>query len=222
MKISYANKKVKVCFLTDPKNNWIKKDIKKFVSKLSKKKYLAKVTEDENKSTNHDVLFILGYTKIIKEKLLNKNKYNLVIHESDLPKGKGFSPIQWQILDNKKNIKSKLIDCSSKKVDSGDVYFTKEIKLDGTELYEEWRKKQSNVTMELIKKFLKIYPNIKKTKQFGKSTFLKKRFPQDSKININKPIRSQFNLLRVCNNKRWPAFFLFKKKKYIIKIYKEK
>jgi len=27
-----------------------------------------------------------------------KNKLNLVIHSSDLPKGKSFAPIQWQIL----------------------------------------------------------------------------------------------------------------------------
>ena len=53
-------KKVKVCFLTDPKNNWIKKYIKKFVKKLSKKRFLVKVTEAKNKSVNGDVLFILG------------------------------------------------------------------------------------------------------------------------------------------------------------------
>ena len=29
----------------------------------------------------------------------------------------------------------------------------------------------------------------------------------DSELDINKSINSQFNLLRICDNKRYPAFF---------------
>ena len=72
-----------------------------------------------------------------------------------------------------------------------------------------------------VKKFLNLYPKVKSSKQFGKSTFYKKRTKEDSKLSIDLPLKKQFNLLRICNNDLWPAFFYFKKKKYIIKIYKE-
>ena len=33
------------------------------------------------------------------------NKNNIVVHASDLPKGRGFSPMSWQILEGKNKIK---------------------------------------------------------------------------------------------------------------------
>ena len=41
-----------------------------------------------------------------------------------------------------------------------------------------------------------------------------------SSIDIDKTFREQFNLLRVVDNKRYPAFFYFKNQKYVIKIEK--
>ncbi len=41
--------------------------------------------------------FFLGCSKIAGPDVLNRNKYNLVVHESALPKGKGFAPVAWQI-----------------------------------------------------------------------------------------------------------------------------
>ena len=38
-------------------------------------------------------------------------------------------------------------------------------------------------------------------------------------LNVSKTIKEQFNLLRVCDNERYPAFFYLNNKKYIIKIY---
>jgi len=50
------------------------------------------------------IVFILGYHKIIKKEYLKNNKYNIVVHESDLPKGKGWVPLFWQILEGKNEI----------------------------------------------------------------------------------------------------------------------
>ena len=40
-------------------------------------------------------------------------------------------------------------------------------------------------------------------------------------IDLNKNLKSQFNLLRICDNEKYPAFFNYKNKKYILKIFKE-
>jgi len=45
---------------------------------------------------------------------------NLVVHESDLPRGKGFAPVKWQILDGKKEIPVCLLE-TTEQVDSGDI-----------------------------------------------------------------------------------------------------
>ena len=61
-------------------------------------------TSNLSKIKNFEIVFILGYTKILSNTFLKKNRFNLVVHESNLPLGKGFAPVQWQILENKKKL----------------------------------------------------------------------------------------------------------------------
>ena len=55
-------------------------------------------------------------------------------------------------------------------------------------------------------------------KQSGKSTYFRKRDSNDSMININKSLKSQINLIRICDDKKFPAFFKLKDKKFILKM----
>jgi len=86
---------------------------------------------------------------------------------------------------------------------------------------KELREIQAKAVFQIISDFLTDYPKVKFKKQVGKSNFNKKRRPDESELSIKKTILSQFNLLRVCDNERYPAFFVHKGKKYILKIYKE-
>jgi len=51
---------------------------------------------------------------------------------------------------------------------------------------------------------------------------MRKRVPDDSRIDPNESIAKQFNLLRLADAKRYPAFFEYLGVKYVIKIEKEK
>ena len=212
--------KLKVGFLIDKENSWFFLNLNKYYKTLDKKKYFKKISFNSRSFNNFDILFIINYTKIINNSVLKKIKLPIVIHASDLPKGKGFSPLMWQVLENKKKIKVSMIK-AVKKVDSGPIIFKKQIKLNGTELYDELRLKLSKVIVYLMKKLLIVYPNLKLKSQKGNSTFYKKRQPKDSNLNINKSLKSQFNLLRTCDNRNWPAFFSYKNRKYVLKIYKK-
>ncbi len=213
--------KIKLGFLIDPSNNWIGVNLNEFIKKsISKKKFLVKIETKEQKLINFDIVFIINYSKIIKESILNNYKIPLIIHASDLPKGRGFAPMIWQILNNKNEITVSLFK-ASKNFDEGNIIYKIKLKFDGTELYNELREKLSEKIFDLISHFLNKYPKIKYYKQKGKPTYFKKRTPSDSEININKSIKSQFNLLRVCNNELWPAFFKYKRNTYIIKIKKK-
>jgi methionyl-tRNA formyltransferase len=50
-----------------------------------------------------DILFIIGWHKIVPQTVLNSAKIQLGIHSSLLPKNRGSSPINWQIIRNEKN-----------------------------------------------------------------------------------------------------------------------
>ena len=212
--------KINVGFLFDKKNKWISNYINKDTFK-DNAKYSFKFSFNYKNYDNYDIVFVLGYTKILKKKFLNKNKLVIVCHESELPKGRGFSPVQWQILENKNKISIILFEAGIN-VDEGLILEKDVFYFNGTELYDEIRKKQAAATKKIIKKFLSKYPKISKSKQSGSPSYYKRRSKADSMININKTIKNQFNLLRIVNNKEWPAFFIFKKKKYKILIYEEK
>ena len=72
----------------------------------------------------------------------------------------------------------------------------------------------------IISRFLKKYPDVTSIQQKGRSTFYRRRTKKDSILNINLPIKKLFNQMRIANNDKWPSFFYFKNKKYIIKIFK--
>ncbi len=213
-------KKYTVTFLLDKKNNWISNFID-FRFFKSNQKYSFKISTRIKHIKNQDIVFPINFTKILPESFLKKNKLTLIVHSSDLPKDKGFAPMSNQILKGKNHIFFSLIK-AHKKVDSGGICFKTKINLDGTELYEELRKKQALEINRIIKKFLKIYPKVTFKKQKGRGSYNKKRGIIDSKIDIEKSIKSQFNLLRVCDNENFPSYFYYKKKKYILKISKER
>jgi methionyl-tRNA formyltransferase len=212
--------KKKIAFLFDKNNPWLLNYLP-FLKKLSKKNYKYFFFNNYVKINKFEIVFVLGCTKILPDSFIKKNKMSLIIHESNLPKFKGFAPVQWQILKNRRNITNSLVMLGNKeKVDSGTIILQNKILLKGHELYDEIREKQFDSTYKLIKRFLQIYPNFKVRKQKGKSTFSRRRKPEDSRININRNIKSQFNLFRISNNNDWPAFFWYKKNKYILKIFK--
>lgn len=206
-------------FLLDPSNLWIEKFLKESIKKFTKK-YNYKITKNY-KIIKNSIVFVLSYTKILDINFLKRNEKVLIIHPSNLPKDKGFAPVQNQVLRNKKLIHICLLE-ASEKVDSGPVIYRDTFLLLGHELSNEIRKKQAICTFQLIKKFLKNYPKYKAYKQKGISNFNKKRGPEDSEININKSIKSQFNLLRICDNDNFPAFFKYRKNIYVIKLFKKK
>ena len=70
---------------------------------------------------------------------------------------------------------------------------------------------------KIIKKFLKKFPKTNPKKQVGVSSYYKKRYPKDNKLNINHSIKKNFNLLRIGNNELFPSYFKINNQEYIKK-----
>ena len=208
-----------VTFLLDRANNWIEGHLLQSKAFVSDKTYRFTISHDHSEVSDRDIVFILGYTRILDKSFLSKNHLNVVIHESDLPLGKGFAPVQWQILEGKKEIPICLLE-AGEQVDSGDILFKSSFILSGYELYDEIRAAQAKATFAAISEFLNLFPNITRTRQSGGDSFYRRRTPKDGELNIDKTIREQFDLLRIGNNELWPSFFCVDGKKYLLKIYK--
>ena len=204
------------------KNSWANQYQNLILKRLNKFSKTKKIFNNHNHlKKNYDINIIFSYFKKIPKKYLNYSRFNLIPHESDLPKGKGMSPLSWQILANKKKIYFSLIEATSK-IDGGLIYYKKKIKIPKSILLPEIKKIQLLENLKLIEKFIKYYKKYKKkpkgSKQIGISTHYKMRSRKDSELNINKSLSQQFNLLRIVDNKMYPAFFKIYGKKFFLRI----
>ena len=205
--------------LVDNKNSWIIPYVIKLKNDIiSKYNYEVILINEQDDVKKGNILFLLSCEKIFNK--LDLNDYNLVVHESNLPEGKGWTPLTWQVLEGKNRIPITLFE-AVEKVDSGRIYLQSFIELTGKELQTEIKNLQGKMTIDLILKFLENVDHIKGQDQEGDSSYYRKRSPKDSELDINRSIKNQFNLLRVCDNERYPAFFKIHNEKFIIKIFKE-
>lgn len=204
--------------LIDNIHSWAVPYGKRLQDQLRGKGFDCRLIHEHGNVKKGDILFLFSCEKLFKK--LKLNRHNLVVHESELPKGKGWSPLTWQILEGEKKIPLTLFE-ATEKVDAGEIYSKKYIELDGTELIDEIKRLQGEATINLIMEFVEKYPNIKGKPQEGKESFYPKRTPEHSKLSIEKSLQDQFNLLRVCDNERYPAYFEINGAKYYLKIYKD-
>ena len=188
---------------------------KKSKIKIGKAEYVFNKSEIKE----GDVCFLLSCSRIIQEEYLQKNIYNIVVHASDLPQGKGFSPLQWQILEGKDEIVLTLFEVV-KEVDAGPYYFKDKITFTGTELYEELRLILAEKIIEMCLYFIENKDTLKPTVQKGEESFYKRRTEKDDEIDPNITINEQFNHFRIADNENYPLFFWSRGEKYFIKIYK--
>ena len=163
---------MKINIVSD-KESWINKYIKVFIDQQKNKQFNF-WSHDINLIKNGDICFLLGCSQFMSQESRKKNKHNLVVHESNLPKGRGWSPLTWQILDGKNIIPISIIEVEEK-IDSGLIYDQEFMHFEGHELVNELRYIQAKHTFSLCEKFIKAYPNIvnEGKKQFGTPTFLK-------------------------------------------------
>src|SRR5258706_14669310 len=123
---------MKITFLSD-KGSWKNEGILGLVKKLRKKRHKVTFVHDARLIPRGELLFILGYFKIVPSRILKRNKTNLVIHESALPKGRGWSPVTWGVIKGAKAIPLTLFE-AVEKVDAGKIYLRDKVNLLGHEL----------------------------------------------------------------------------------------
>ena len=188
--------------------------LEKWVEKNSKNHRILLITKLEE-ITKGDILFLISCTKIIKTEIRKKFKHSLVIHESDLPKGRGWSPLVWQIINGSNKIPISLLDAEDK-VDSGDIWKKEFVTLDGHEVADEINAKVFPVKLKLMDFAIQNMNSIKKTPQEGEPSYFPRRKPGNNELDVNKTIKEQFDLMRTADNERYPCFFNLRGHRYKI------
>ncbi|WP_324476765.1 UDP-2,4-diacetamido-2,4,6-trideoxy-beta-L-altropyranose hydrolase [Atribacter sp.] len=200
-------------------SSWINGYLPCLILKWLKEGHAIQWTHDADELSQGDMCFYLSYGKIVRKEILERHTHNLVVHASNLPKGRGWSPLTWQVLESANSIPVTLFE-AEEALDSGPIYLQKQIVLQGDELVDELRNLVFQATYDLCTEFIDNYPGVLNNArlQEGEASYYRRRTPDDSELDPDRSLRSQFNLLRVVDNERYPAWFTIGQKKFIIKI----
>ncbi len=203
--------------------SWINESVPKPILQWLKAGHKCSWSHKAEHLPGGDLCFYLSYGRIVGKEIRSKYKNNLVVHASDLPKGRGWSPTSWIILEGGRNIPVTLLEAIDA-VDAGVIYDQRWFELCVTDLIDDWRRKLADTTVELILDFTKNYPSSLdlKREQSGDSTFYPKRSASDSRLDKDKTIAQQFNILRIVDNEHYPAFFEIDGCEFVVNISKRK
>lgn len=190
------------------------------IERLESWGYNQKVFKDhKDMKEDYRLGIILNYNDIIPPSTLNLAKKGFILfHSSDLPQGRGWAPIYNTITRGLPLVQTMLF--GEKEVDSGPMIAKARYPLDGTELENEVRHIDEKLTILLIDNCLRdvIERSIQGKSQSEKdATYWDRRYPEDSKISINRSLESVVDHLRGVPDEA-PAFFEYEGRNFEVEL----
>jgi len=211
---------MKISILTDNRKSWFLSYGFELKRQLEGSGHCVEYVFSSDEIPMGDICFLLSCSRILKTAYLQRNSHNIVVHASDLPKGKGFAPLQWQILEGREEIKLTLFEVVSK-VDTGPYYLKNSLIFNGRELYNELREKLALKIIDMCVNFAENNDRLLAIPQIGKESFYNKRTENDDQIDPKKTIAELFNHFRIADNENFPLWFIYRGRKYYLKIFGE-
>ncbi len=167
-----------------------------------------------------DILFLISCKHIVRSSTRDRFGATLIVHASDLPEGRGMSPHIWQILRGEDDIVVTLLEAEDL-LDGGRIWAQRTMRFAGHELFDEINEALFSATLELMDEALDGFETILPRDQIGEpSALFPARTPADSELDPKRTIEEQFDLLRVVDSQRFPAFFHHRGVRYTLEIRK--
>lgn len=162
-----------------------------------------------------DILFLISCAEIVGATDRSAYRAALVLHASDLPRGRGWSPHIWRLIEGADEITLSLLEAEDK-VDSGHIWKQLSFPIPKHALWDEINAHLFDAEIKLIDFAVNEFEQIRPTAQDPsiEPSYYPRRTPADSQVDPLQSIASQFDRIRVCDPNRFPAFFELHGKKY--------
>lgn len=171
--------------------------------------------------SGYDFAIIYGWRSLIK---LDFSKKELplfaAVHNSLLPKYRGFAPLQWALINGEKFSGITMFRLKEGEVDSGDIILQKKIEIGANEFISEISKRFTDEAIKMVGEFKKLYLTgelIFRKQKESDATYTCKRIPEDGKIDWQKSSAEIFNLIRALSDSSHSSYCHFKGRRFYIK-----
>ncbi|WP_081910363.1 hypothetical protein [Thermopetrobacter sp. TC1] len=160
--------------------------------------------EDVCAALNYDIRFAFfpHWSYIVPDHIINKIEC-VCFHMTDLPFGRGGSPLQNLILRGHKKTKISALRMV-KELDAGPIYLKKELDLSGSafEIY----KRATSISIDMMKYIISKEPD--PIPQKGTPTFFKRRKPEQSILPKMGELENMYDYIRMLDAPGYPHAFL--------------
>ncbi len=184
--------------------------------------HVKNITDQENNSmisdANLDVLFIIGWHRIVPQSILDHAKICIGLHTSMLPEDRGSSPINWQLIRGSKKGGVSLFHLTAD-VDAGNIIDQKEYSIDVNDNVKTVYFKSILASLDLLENNWFDIHNLKPNQIIQneeKITFNSRRKPDDGLIDWTKSSINCYNWIRALTFPYPGAFTFWNGKKLLI------
>ena len=170
------------------------------------------LTYNSIQKINPSIIFFPDWSWKVPEKIV-KNFKCVCFHEAPLPKFRGGSPLQNQIIRGKTKTKTTAF-IMNEEIDAGNIILQKDLSLKGSiqDIYSRMYKNDYLLILKIIK------GQYKERKQSGRPTFFKRRKPEDSELkHLNHSKKYIYNFIRMLEDPYPNAFIKIGNQKIIFR-----
>jgi len=169
-----------------------------------------------------DLILVVGWRYMLcKEQYSIPSKGCIVIHDSLLPKYRGFAPMNWAIINGEKSTGATMIYIADE-VDAGDIIAQKTVAIDILDNANTLDARIISLYLELISENLPLIASGKAARvpqDHTQATYTCKRTPEDGVIDWSKSASEIYNLIRGLTDPYPGAFTYLKTGSRLEKLY---
>ena len=230
----YILKKIdKIKFITIKNIIVIRKELindEKIIKFKKKYIYIKKINSNTTKKKlskiNADLFILSGFPIILKEKIFKLPKIMAInLHGGPLPKYRGGSPLNWQIINMEKKIGISIIKVN-KGIDTGSLLGSKSFRLLATDDIKSVHQKANKYFFILLKSILTKIKNKNlietNQKKAGKFRYWHQRSDYDGNLNFANKTAREVNYFVKALTKPYPGAWIKLDKNKMLRVYKIK
>ena len=171
-------------------------------------RHAVEIVDSVAQAPGGDLLLLVSCSEIVTAAARSRYRKCLVLHASDLPRGRGWSPHVWTILEGGAEVVVTLLEAEDK-VDTGAIWHQDVVSIPAHALWDEINHLLFEAEVRLVDFALAHFDSAEPRMQDPsvEPSYHPRRRPADSRIDPAKPISEQFDLIRVCDPHRFPAHF---------------
>lgn len=163
----------------------------------------SELTIENVEAFSPDYILFPHWSYLISDEI-TQNWRCVVFHMTDLPYGRGGSPLQNLIVRGYKETKISALKVTSK-LDAGPVYMKKPLSLEGS-AQEIFIRCSDIIFQEMIPRFLE--ENLEPAEQIGEPVIFKRRTEKDGEITADMELERIYDYIRMLDAEGYPRAFM--------------